>query len=54
MRTSKRCFVCLKGSHLAKDCSPKIKCDLEETGHSSNTSSVTNIAGVDDNTNNLL
>ena len=54
MRTSKRCFVCLKGSHLAKDCSPKIKCDLEESGHSSNTSSVTNIAGMDDNTNNLL
>ena len=66
MRTSKRCFVCLKGSHLAKDCSLKIKCfkcskrhhialcDLEESGHGSNTSSVTNIVGVDDSTNNLL
>ena len=66
MRTSKRCFVCLKGSHLAKDCSLKIKCfkcskrhhialcDLEESGHGSNTSSVMNIVGVDDSTNNLL
>ena len=66
VRTSKRCFVCLKCSHLAKDCSSKIKCfkcskrhhialcDSEESGHSSNSSSVTNIAGVDDNTNILL
>ena len=65
VRTSKRCFVCLKGSHLAKDCSSKIKCfkcskrchvllcDIEENGYS-NSSSVTNIAGVDDNTNILL
>ena len=62
MRTSKRSFVCLKGSHFAKDCSSKIKCfkcskrchialcDSEEIGHSSSRSSVTNIAGVDDNT----
>ena len=46
VRTSKRCFVCLKVSHLAKDCSSKIKCfkcskqhhaalcDLEESSHS--------------------
>ena len=57
--------MCLKGSHLAKDFSSKIKffkcsnrhdaalCDLEESGHS-NSSSVTNIAGVDDHTNILL
>ena len=66
MQTSKRSFVCLKGSHFAKDCSSKIKCfkcskryhialcDLEEIGHSSSRSSVTNIAGVDDNTNIFL
>ena len=66
MRTSKCCFVCLKGSYLAKDCSSKIKCfkcskqhrvtfcDSEESSHSSNSSSVTNITGVDDNTNILL
>ena len=66
MQTSKRSFVCLKGSHFAKDCSLKIKCfkcskryhialcDLEEIGHSSSRSSVTNIAGVDDNTNIFL
>ena len=66
VRLSKRCFVCLKGSHVTKDCSSKIKyfkcskrhhialCDSEESGHSSNSSSVTNIAGVDDNTNILL
>ena len=66
MRTSKRSFVCLKGSHFAKDCSSKIKCfkcskryhialcDSEEIGHSSSRSSVTNIAGVDDNTNIFL
>ena len=66
MRTSKRCFVCLKRSHLAKDCSSRIKCfkfskrhhvalfDLEEGSRSSNSSSVTNIAGVDGNTNIFL
>ena len=66
VRTSKRCFVCLKGSHFAKDCSSKIKCfkcsnqhhvalyDSEESGHSNNSSSVTNIARVNDNTNILL
>ena len=66
VRTSKRCFVCLKGSYLTKDCSLKIKCfkcskrhhvalcDSKESSHSSNSSSVTNIAGVDDNTNILL
>ena len=65
VRTSKRCFKCLKGSHPAKVCSSKIKyfkcskhhtalCDSEESGHSSNSSSVTNIAGVDDNTNILF
>ena len=64
--TSKRCFVCLKGSHLAKYCYSKIKyfkcskrhyvalCDSGEGGHSSNSSSVVNITGVDDNTNILL
>ena len=66
VRTSKLCFVRLKGSHLAKDCFSKIKCfkcsklhhialcDSEESGHSSNSSSVTNIAGVDDNANIFL
>ena len=63
MRTSKRCFVCLKGSHHAKACFSKIKCfkcseqhqrHSEENGHGSNGSSAANIAGVDDNTNNLL
>ena len=66
VRTSKRCFVCLKGSHLAKGYSLKIKCfkcskrhhialcDSEESGHGSNSSSATNIAGVDDNANTLL
>ena len=66
VRTSKRCFVCLKGSHLAKDCSSKIKCfkcskrhritlcDSEGSGHSSNSFCVMNIAGVNDNTNILL
>ena len=66
VRTSKRCFVCLKGSHLPKDCCSKINCfkcskrhhialcNSEESGYSSNSSSVTNIAGVDDNTNILL
>ena len=55
--------MCLKASHLTKGWSSKIKCfkcsrqhhlalcDLEESGHSSNSSNVTNIAGVDDNTN---
>ena len=63
VQKSKRCFVCLKVSYLAKGCSSKIKCfkcskqhhvalcDLEESGHSSNSSSVTKITGVDDNTN---
>ena len=66
VQTSKRCFVCLKGSHLTKDCSSKIKCfkgskrhhialcESEESGHSGKSSSVTNIAGVDDNTKFLL
>ena len=63
VRTSKRCFVCLKGSHHAKACFSKIKyfkCSeqhqrhSEENGHGSNGSSAANIAGVDDNTNNLL
>ena len=66
VRTSKYCFVCLKGSYFTKDCSLKIKCfkcskrhhvahrDSKDSGHSSNSSSVTNIAGVDDNTNILL
>ena len=58
--------MCLKGSHLAKDCSSEIKsikcskrhhialCDSEESGHRSNSSSVTNVAGVDGNTNILI
>ena len=58
--------MCLKVSHLAKDLSLKIKCfkcskrhhialcHSEESGHSSNSSSVTNMAGVDDNTKILL
>ena len=58
--------MCLEGSHLAKDCSSKIKCfkcskphhvalsDSEESCHSSNSSSVTNITRVDDITNILL
>ena len=58
VQTSKRCFVCLKDSHLVKDCSSKIKCfkcskrhhvafcDSEESSHSSNSSTVANIAGV--------
>ena len=63
VRTSKRCFVCLKGSHHAKACFSKIKCfkcseqhqrHSEENGHGSNGSSAANIAGVDDNTNKLL
>ena len=65
VRTSTRCFKCLKGSHPAKVCSSKIKCfkcsihhialcDSEESSHSSNSSSVTNVAGVDDNTNILF
>lgn len=66
VRKSKRCFVCWKDSDLAKDCSLKIKCfkwskrhhvafsDSEESGPSSNSSSVTHFAGVDDNTNILL
>ena len=53
--------MCLKGSHLAKDCSLKIKCfkcskwhhialcDLEESSHSSSSFSVSNITWVDDN-----
>ena len=60
VRTSTRCFKCLKGSHPAKVCSSKIKCfkcsihhialcDSEESSQSSNSSSVTNVAGVDDN-----
>ena len=66
VRTSKRLFVCLKGSHLAKDSSSEIKfitcskrhhialCDSEESGRRSNSSSVTNIAGVDGNSNILI
>lgn len=63
VQTSKQCFVCLAGSHLIKDFSLKIKsfkcskrhqialCDFEENCRSSNnSSSVTNVAGVDDNT----
>ena len=66
VQTSKRCFMCLKSSHLTKDCSSKIKCFKcskrhhvalcvsEESAHTSNSSTVTNIAGVDDSTNILL
>ena len=63
VRTSKRCFVCLKGSHHAKVCFSKIKCfkcseqhqrQSEENGHGSNGSSAANIVGVDNNTNILL
>ena len=58
--------MCLKGSHLTKDCFSRIKCfkcskrhhfalcNLEESGRSSNSSSITNIAGLDDNANILL
>ena len=58
--------MCLKGCHLAKDCCSKIKCfkcskrhhvalcHSEESGHSSSSSSVTNIAGVGGNRNILL
>ena len=58
--------MCLKGSHLAKDCSSKNEyfkcskqhhialCDSKGSGHNSNSSSATNIAGVDNNTNSLL
>ena len=66
VQTSKRCFVCLKSPHLGKGCFSKIKrfkCskqhhvalyDSEESGHISNSSNVTNIAGMDENTNILL
>ena len=67
-QTRKNVFcVCLNGSHLAKDCSSKMKCfkyserhhvalcDLEENSHKrSNSSSVANIAGVDKSTNSLF
>ena len=54
--------MCLKGSHFTKDWSSKIKYfknskrhhDPKESGHGINSSSVTNIDGVDDNTNILL